>query len=182
MGIRFQDALVSMVSAMQAGYSLEHAVPYALGELTRLYSRNTRMEAALQEVCTRIGVSETAEQAFLWLAEATELPEVQEFVQVLVTTKRTGGNLIKVMLHTVDQMAMRREVEREIRTVVAGKRMEASLLCVMPLGILCYLQFAMPTLLEPLYHNPRGVLIMTGILLGYGGGCLWTGKILQIKI
>ena len=129
-----------------------------------------------------MGVSETPEQAFLWLAEDTQLPEVEEFVQVLVTTKRTGGNLIKVMLHTVKQMNLRRDVEREIRTVVAGKRLEASLLCVLPLGILIYLQLAMPNLLEPLYHNMRGVLIMTGILLGYGGGCLWTEKILQVKI
>lgn len=179
---QFQDALQSMVGAMQAGYSLERAVPYAAEELYRLHRKHTPLQRFLQEVSTRIDMSETAEQAFGWLAEATELPVIQEFVQVLVTTKRTGGNLIKVMLHTVEQLTMRREVEREIHTVVAGKRLEAGLMCLLPFGILFYLQLAMPGLLRPLYHNLQGILIMTGILLGYGGSCLWTGKILRVKI
>lgn len=182
MRIQFQDVMQSMISAMQAGYSLEQAVPYAMEELQRLYRYPTRMGAALQQISIRLGMSETAEQAFTWLAETTGQAEIREFVQVLVTTKRTGGNLIKVMLHTSEQLAMRREVEREIRTVVAGKRLEAGVMCLIPPGILLYLQLAMPALLSPMYHNLKGIMIMTGILLGYGGSCLWVRKILRIEL
>ncbi|MCX4317179.1 MAG: type II secretion system F family protein [Lachnospiraceae bacterium] len=180
--IQFKDALQSMTGALQAGYSLERAVPYAAEELTQLYREDAPMVRALQELTARLGVNETVEQAFSWLAEETEIEDIREFVQVLTTAKRTGGNVIKVMLHTADCVSMRQEVKREIQTLLSGKRLEANLMIVLPPGILLYLWIAMPDMVAVLYHNLQGILLMTGLLLLYGGSYLWTRRILQIKI
>ena len=180
--LQFKDALQSMTSAMQAGYSLERSIPYAADELAQLYQEQAPMVRALRELTARLRVNETVEQAFSWLAEETDVEDIREFVQVLATAKRTGGNVIKVMLHTAECVAMRQEVGREIRTLMSGKRLEANLMILLPPGILLYLWTAMPDMVAVLYYNLQGVAVMTGLLLVYGGSYLWTRKILQIKI
>lgn len=182
MGSQFQDALTGMSGAMQAGCSLEKAVSRAVQELTALHGEKSPLVKAFAGMNVRLEMNETVEQAFLRLGEDTKVPEIQEFAQVLQTAKRTGGNLIRVMEHTAECMGMQQEVKREIRTVIAGKRLEARLMNLLLPGILLYLSTAMPELTGMLYHNPFGVCLMTGLLLLYGGSCIWTGKIIQIKI
>lgn len=180
--VQFKDALQSMTGALQAGYSLERSIPYAADELGQLYPEKAPMVQALRELTARLGVNETVEQAFSWLAEETDAEDIQEFVQVLSTAKRTGGNVIKVMLHTAECVAMRQEVTREIQTLMSGKRLEANLMILLPPGILLYLWTAMPDMVAVLYHNLQGILVMTGLLLLYGGSYLWTRRILNIRI
>lgn len=182
MGSQFQDALTGMSGAMQAGCSMEKAVKEAVRELVTLHGEKSPLAKAFAGMNARLEMNETVEQAFVWLGEDTGVPEIQEFAQVLQTAKRTGGNLIRVMEHTAACMGMQQEVKREIRTVIAGKRLEARLMNLLLPGILLYLSAAMPELTGILYHNPFGVCLMTGLLLIYGGSCLWTGKIVQIKI
>lgn len=179
---QFQASLEGMTGALQAGYSLERAVPYAAQQLTSQYPEKAPMVSALKEVSSRIGMGETAEQAFEWLAEEIDLAEIDEFVLVLTTAKRTGGNLIQVMLHTTDCLAMKRDVSREINTLIAGKRLEANLMNLLPPGILCYLWVSLPDLVGPLYGNLQGVLFMSVMLAAYGGSYIWTQKILQLKV
>ena len=66
--IQFKDALQSMTGALQAGYSLERAVPYAAEELTQLYREDAPMVRALQELTARLGLSEETVEALRELA------------------------------------------------------------------------------------------------------------------
>lgn len=176
---QFQEMLESMAGAMQAGYSLERSVLWTQQEMDKRHPEQWAMKESLFRLAERIRMNQTAEQAFEQLAEETGLADIREFVLVLITVKRTGGNLIQVMLHTLNCLAMRQETRREIESMISGKRLEANLMNLLPMGILLYLWIAMPDLVMPLYHNTRGVLWMSVMLLLYGGGYLWTQKILE---
>lgn len=176
---QFQEMLESMAGAMQAGYSLERSILWTQQEMEKRHPDQWVMKEYLLRLVERIRMNQTAEQAFEQLAEETELADIREFVLVLITVKRTGGNLIRVMLHTLHCLAMRQETRREIETLMSGKRLEANLMNLLPMGILLYLWIAMPDLMTPLYHNFKGVLWMSVMLLLYGGGYLWTRKILE---
>lgn len=56
--------------------------------------------------------------------------------------KRSGGDFVHIMQTTVQKLAGRIEVEREVATVLAGKRLEGRIMEIMPLAILAYLQVA----------------------------------------
>lgn len=52
--------------------------------------------------------------------------------------------MVKIMKRTAGNIGEKMEVKREIRTMIAGKRMEAVCMMVVPLGILLYLNTLSP--------------------------------------
>ena len=74
------------------------------------------------------------------------------------------------------------EVEREIDTVLAGKKLEGRIMNVMPLFILAYLNLTSKDYLQVLYKNPMGVVIMTIALGVYGMSLKLSEKILDIQV
>ena len=72
------------------------------------------------------------------------------------------------------------EAEAEIYAVLAEKRLEFQLMSVIPLGIILYLRIGAGNLLESLYQNGVGIVVMTGCLLVYGGCYLYGKRLLEI--
>lgn len=179
---QFKDALSCMAAAMQAGMSMEQSVGRAAEELRALYPGKAPILKGLRMISARLEVNETVEQAFFRLGEDTGVVDIQDFAQVLITAKRTGGNLIQVMGHTAACMEMRREVKREILTLVSGKRLEAAMMNLLPAGMLVYLRLGLPELARPLYHNPAGIAIMTVALAVYAASFLWSQRLVRVAV
>lgn len=182
MEVQFKDALSCMAAAMQAGSSMERAVGRAAEELQALYPEKAPILRGLKVVCARLELNETVEQAFYRLGEETGIGDIKDFAQVLITAKRTGGNLIQVMEHTAGCMEMRQEVKREIRILISGKKLEATLMNLLPAGILVYLRIGLPELAKPLYHNLPGAIIMTVALVVYAFTFRWSQKLVHIPL
>ena len=64
-------------------------------------------------------------------------------------------------------VVMKTDVEREIRTLLHGRRMEQRIMCFVPFAIVGYVSLSTPGYFAPLYHNPAGTGIMTVCLLLY---------------
>lgn len=70
-------------------------------------------------------------------------------------------DFVHIMQTTVQKLAGRIEVEREVATVLAGKRLEGRIMEIMPLAILAYLQVASGEFLDALYGSVFGVAVMS---------------------
>lgn len=104
------------------------------------------------------------------------------FSEVFQFAKRGGGNLVYILNDTILQMRLKQEVEADIAVIVASKKLEQTIMCVMPLAIVAYLRVTSADYLEVLYGTIPGVLFMTACLLVYAFG-IWLGqKILQIQV
>ena len=109
----------------------------------------------------------TAEQVLTSFSKRVNQEDVNNFVTVFAAAKRTGGDSISILKETVRIIGGKIETEREIQTVLAAKRLEFHVMCVIPLGMIGYMRMAFPEFLNVLYGNIPGVLLMTGCMVVY---------------
>lgn len=177
--LEFKDAMESLVSALVAGYSMENAVSESYHDLQLMYGQETAMLWELREIQKRLTLGEALDKLLLDLGRRSGVEDIVTFAQIYTTARRSGGNLVKVMKRTADNISEKVEIQREIRTAIAGKKMEATCMMVIPLLIILYLQFFSPGFLDPLYQGIGGRLFMTVILFAYLAAVMWSRRIMR---
>lgn len=178
--VEFKDAMDSMVSALVAGYSMENAVTEAYHDLMLLHEAETPMVKELGKIRSKLSLHQPLDALFLELGRNSGVEDIITFAQIYATARKSGGNLVKVMKRTAENIGEKIEIQREIQTMVAGKKMESTCMMVIPLLIIAYLQFCSPGFLDPLYKGLLGRLFMTGALLVYGAAVMWSRHIMKI--
>ena len=167
---------------LRSGYSFENALRSSEKELFELFGKDSDMLREIRLMCAGFGLNRTAEESFLDLAERADIPEISEFASVFSLVNRSGGQIREVIRATSDNLTAAFSVEDEIRTMVASKRMEQTIMDIMPLGILLYVRTASPDLLKIMYTTITGNLIMTICLAIYAGAYFWSEKIMDIHM
>ena len=179
--MEFKDAMDALSAALAAGYSMDHAMSEARKDLLLLYGRETLMTQELKDICTKLTLSRPLDELLKELGQRSGVEDILIFAQIYVTARRSGGNMVKIMKRTAGNIGEKMEVKREIRTMIAGKRMEAVCMMVVPLGILLYLNTLSPDFLQPLYQTLAGGIFMTISLLVYGVAVWWGFRIMRIQ-
>lgn len=127
-------------------------------------------------------MNKTVEECLAELAGRTGIEDVENFSEIFQTAKRTGGDIIKIIQQTGKNIGERIEIQREMETVIAQKKMEANIMSIVPLGIILYMWVASPGFLDPLYHNVFGCILMTVVLVVYILSYLLMKKIVDIQL
>ena len=178
----FTDALAAFSAALEAGYSAENALAESAKDLAMLYPEKEPIRKELCYLQRQLQNNRSLEEAFTDMAVRTGDEDIFCFAEVFEIAKRSGGDLIQVIKATERNMAERAEVKREIRTVLAAKRLEGNIMNLMPCGILAYFLLCDPLYLEPLYEGLAGRVVMTCLLAVYLGCVWWAGKITEIEV
>ena len=90
--LQFKEALYSLTSSLAAGRSVENAFVTALEDLRLLYpDRRTEVLVEFEIIRARLGYGEPLEQALTDLSLRAGSEDIEQFVNVFVTCKRTGG-------------------------------------------------------------------------------------------
>lgn len=108
--------------------------------------------------------------------------DIQDFAEVFIFAKRSGGNFPGIIRRTVEKISEKVEVEQEIETLIAGKMMELKIMNLVPVFILCYLNVTSPTYLQALYGNLFGRCFMTAGLIVYVAAVELGRKIMNIEV
>lgn len=177
----FKDAMDSMISALVAGYSMENAVKEAYKDLLLMYDEKAGILLELKDIMQKLTLKRPLSELLLDLGRRSDVEDIVTFSQIYGIARRSGGNLVKVMKRTADNIGEKMEVQREIQTMIAGKRMEAMCMMIIPLGIIVYLRIFSPGFLDPLYQGVMGRLVMTVALIVYLVAVFWSNKIMDIK-
>ncbi len=74
------------------------------------------------------------------------------------------------------------EVENEINVMISAKKLEQSIMDLVPFIIILYIGVTSKGFFDVLYHNPAGILIMTGCLVVYFAAFLLSEKIIRIRV
>lgn len=178
----FADAMRAVSGALLAGYSMENAWKEAQREVTKLHGEGAYMARELQQMNVAVGMNEPVERMLSEFAGRSGCEEIENFAEIFSFAKRSGGDFPKIIRSTVYKLAGSIDVEREIATVLAGKRFEGKIMNGMPLFILAYMNFASGEFLEALYGNLLGVLVMSGALAAYFGALKLSERILDIHV
>ena len=182
LNLEFRDALLALSAALEAGYSVEHAFEEAYKDLRQLYPENAEILKEFQCIINQINMNITVEKALINFSERSGVEDINSFSEVFCTAKRTGGDLINIIKSTSNIINNKIEVNREIRILIASKRLEANIMKAIPLVILIYLTVSSPGFLDPLYHNLKGNLVMTVFIGLYFASLLIINKIVAIEV
>ena len=169
-------------AALNAGYSVENAIRETEKELRPMYPQSCRIRDEFERMVHRLDMNMTAEQVLKDFARHVAQEDVQHFADVFVTAKRTGGDSIAILKSSIRTISDKIEVERQIQTMLASKKLEFQIMCVVPLGMMLYMRFSFFEFLSVLYGNTLGVLVMTVCLAVYIAAYRIGKKIIQIEV
>jgi tight adherence protein B len=179
---QFKDGMVAVSFSLNAGYSIENSFRESVKELIALYGEGAPIVKCFREIVRRIGNNENIEVALHEFAGRTQIEDIMYFSDVFGYAKRSGGDLISIIKNTAATIRDKLEVDAQIQTALSGKKMEASVMSVMPFGIIAYLRISSPEFVEPLYHNVLGAVFMSVCLAAVLIMNAVTKKIIDIEI
>lgn len=182
LNLQFKDAIQSLSSALEAGYSMENAIRYAIEDISNIYEKESYIIRELVRINSLVSNNVPIEDAIEQFAQRSYNEDIICFSEVYHSAKRSGGNLVSIMSQTSRTISQKCEVMREIKTLITAKQMEVTIMKVMPFGILIYLSICSNDFLTPLYGNLFGVCFMTIILIVYLVISYIADKIMEIEI
>ena len=179
---QFKDMLVSMTAALRAGYSVENALKEAQQEMELTFGADSEICAELNVMLNQLKVGVPAEEVFSDLAERTGIEDINTFASVFKTARRSGGDMAAIMNKTASDIAAKVDMRNEIDVLISAKRLEQNIMMIMPAAIIVYIDLSSDGLLDPLYGNVTGVLIMTACLCLYALAWYMGHKITEIEV
>ena len=181
LGIQFKELLYSLQAGIQAGYSIENAFGTAYADISLLFGEDAMLTKELLHIKKALRNNRNVEDLVMDLALRSHHPDIMDFAKVFQVAKRSGGNLPGMMKTTTEILTAKMEVKRKISTVISSKKMEQSIMNVVPFGILLYINASSPGFFDVLYHNVTGILIMTILLIVYLAAYFLAEKIICIE-
>ena len=179
---QYRELLLSIGNSLSTGYSVENAFKEAEKELLLMYGEKAWILKELSGINRQVSLSVPVEKAFQVFAERNPSEEILSFSEVFTFAKRLGGDYTRYLKRTTEKIGEKIDLLQEIEVMTAEKRMELTVMSVMPLGIILYNTLLSSDFLTPLYHNPGGVVLMTGMLVFYAA-MIWLGdKIVSIEV
>lgn len=179
---QWKDMLYAFCAALSAGYGWERALMESEKSLGLLYPEQAYLRRELRMMQRSLENGAVLEQLFLDFGKRSGIEEIRSFAEVFVILKRSGGDLTGMLKKSRDQLQETIETEKEIALLLASKRYEHRIMCLIPFAMILYLRLANLGFLDGLYGNLEGVLIMTVCLLLYGAALLWGEKLMEITV
>lgn len=180
--LQFKDAALSISACLTAGYSVENACLEALREVTRIYGNDAMISKEIRLMIHKTQLNRTMEEALMDFAERSGLADIKSFADVFSEARTSGGELMKIIARTADIISEKIRIQQDILTSTTSRRLEQSMMCVVPVGMVFYMEFTSPGFFTVLYETMPGRIIMTCCLLAYLGAMAWGRKILDIAV
>lgn len=181
--IQFKDALYFLSVALSAGKSLETAMMDTYKTMLGIYpDKNSDIIKELEIINHRIHMNEPIEKIFYDFAERSKIEDIKSFADVIMISKRAGGNLIEVIKNTSDTIREKVEIQNEIETLISGKKFEQKILSIFPFVLVIFLKSSGSGYLDPLMTDAFGRIIMTIALAMILTGLLIGRKITNIEV
>ena len=182
LGMEFKEALLSLKSALRAGYAAENAIAETEKDLKVIYGNEGEIVREFRQIRNELRMRVPLERALENFGERTGVEDIRDFAVIVRTAKRSGGDLVAIMDNTAEIIGEKIQVYQDISTVLAAKRLEWNVMTMVPLGIICYMKISFPDFLKVLYGSVSGILIMTIALAAFAGAYAMGRGILRIEV
>lgn len=182
--MQFKEAIASLSSSLAAGRSIENSFKEVVTDLYLLYpDPNTYIIQEFEVINRRVENGETIENAIHDFSVRSDIDDIQNFANVFITCKRTGGNLVEVIRRTSDIISEKIDIQQEVSVMVAQKKFESKVMTLAPLAMILLLKTSADDYLAPMYSwDNSGPIIMT-VCLAILVFSYWLGqRIMNIKV
>ncbi len=176
---QFRECILSVVTALQAGYSVENAFVESYRDMVSMYGQRAYICEELLYLKRGMEINISLEKLLLDLAERSDSEEIAQFAEIFALAKRSGGNMSEIIQAAATRIGKRIEVKQEVNMLLSGRKMELTVMKVIPFGILFYVNYGNPGYFNSLYKTPVGIAIMTACLLVYLGAVVMGNLIME---
>ena len=163
---QLKDYLISVLSYLRAGYALENAMIGAEKEILTMYGADAPMAKEALKMSRRLELKIPPEQLWKEFGQRTDLSDGEQLSRVFSVAKRQGGDYLPVLKSMIRMMDERAALRDEIAVLSAGQRLEYYVMCIVPAGMLFFLNMSASDMTAYLYTG-QGHILMAGILLVY---------------
>lgn len=162
LNLQFQEGLYALSSSISAGKSVEMAFKDSMKDLEILYvDPNTYIIKEFQYIIRKLEMNQTVEKALLDFSKRANLDDIDSFVDIFITAKRTGGNMVAIMRNTSDTIGDKIRIKQEIDTMIAQKKLEHKVLSVIPILMIVFLSWSAPDYMWLVFNTNIGRVLMT---------------------
>jgi len=180
---QFRDALSSLASSLGSGIVIEKAFDEAINDLRILYPYEKAMiidEFSAIALKKRNGVE--LEDSLLDLSRRAKLTCITDFVDVFASSNRTGGRSVDIIRNSITMINDKIEIEKEIQTMVSGKKLEQTILSIAPAGFVVVLSLIAGDYIQPMFTTIGGHIVMTVVLGIMFASFLISKRIIDIEV
>jgi tight adherence protein B len=170
------DTLQLMAGSLSAGLSLAQTVDTVVREGAEPIAGEFRR--ALVE--TRLGVE--VEDALDGIATRFQSPDFGWVVMAIRIQRQVGGNLAELFTTVAATLRERQYLRRQVGALSAEGRLSAYVIGALPPLFMLYLLVTNGAYLHPLFHDPRGVVMLVFGIIWLIIGFWWMSKIVKVEI
>lgn len=173
---QLEDALLSMSSALKAGFSITQALENVAAE--NRYPISFEFTLLSQEL--RLGVQ--FDTALRKMADRLESQDFELVAVAIITARQTGGELTSVLEELAGVIRERMRIAQRVRALTAQGRMQAWLISCVPFLLMFAMMHLAPDLMDAFFGSVVGVVVLLAVTLMVVGGFLWIRKITTIDV
>lgn len=180
--IQFRDSIQAMSAALKAGYSVENAIRETKKDILPMYGKDTRIVKEYERMAVRMDMNCTSAQAMAEFSDRVKQEDVENFVNVFAAAKISGGDGIAIIRNAVRIISEKIDTEKEISTLIASKKLEFEIMCIVPFVIIFYMKMTFREFMEVLYESTAGTVTMSICLIVYIAAYRLGRKMIHIEV
>ena len=161
----FKDFILLMSGNLNAGYSLENSFIHSCEEYDRASKGKALISGELKKIVNGLSCNKKMEDMLYDFGIRTKVSEIEDFASLIITAKQYGGNIIKLINETANNLAEKHLVEGEIETLISAKKMEGKIMLLSPVLIVMYMKLTNGSYMDIFYQSAIGRCVMTVCLL-----------------
>ncbi len=163
-------------NASSAGLAIRAAIDMAAAEI----EEPARSELAM--VAEELALGQSVERALQNLEARMPSRDVGVLISTLVIQQRSGGDLVHALQDMAGTLDQRRDLSREVRTVMAGSIFTGYMVAGLGVATVFFLNLINPTVIDELTSSFIGVITLLVAMGLYAAGFLLIRKVTRIEL
>ncbi|MGA0602641.1 type II secretion system F family protein [Caulobacter sp. KR2-114] len=152
----FSDAMDIIVRGIKSGLPVHDCL--------KIIGRETPQPLAgeFQRLMESIGMGMSFDQALEKMYDRMPTPELRFFSIVMNVQQKTGGNLAEALGNLSTVLRARKLMREKIKALSSEATASAMIIGCLPPGVVVLISVTQPGYMFPMFHDPRGQLMMLG--------------------
>jgi len=171
----FSDAMDIIVRGIKSGLPVHDCL--------KIIGRETPQPLAgeFQRLMESIGMGMGFDQALEKMYERMPTPELRFFSIVMNVQQKTGGNLAEALGNLSAVLRARKLMREKIKALSSEATTSAFIIGALPPGVVLLISITQPGYMYPMFHDPRGQLMMLGGLFWMSTGIFVMRRMINFK-
>ena len=172
----FSDAMDIIVRGIKSGLPVQDCLRIIARESTQ------PLGGEFQRLVENLGMGMDFDVALDKMHERMPTNELKFFAIVMTVQAKSGGNLAEALGNLSTVLRARKLMREKVKALSAEATASAMIIGCLPPGVVILISTTQPAYMQPLFHDPRGQLILLGAGLWMSMGIFVMRRMINFKM